>query len=325
MNPESPESPSPTLIGSQPPTPAPSRASYFNVFSQRNSPPQPAVSPEADGEDPEPEYGTQAPKTPEPKKKAEEPTTPTPRPTQAASSSSGSSALQIIRDLVQHTSAPTTTSSSNNMSALTAIVNPLCATGNRKVMIFYGSTNAAQKPTIALEQRYFNNNTVPLRVGNTGVTGFSSPSNLVAFLLDDMVQVFGISTESTLAMVSPAFEPDLVKGIDKVLAGCSNGKDEGWLFTVTAGNQVEKRFINEYIVSGGQLYQNQIGAREIHESSSLAAFYDGHHRWVAFQHINRTLAVRNCATDEGKQIFSGNVVGILTHLPSRILHQQSER
>ncbi|KAF3104138.1 hypothetical protein TWF569_008601 [Orbilia oligospora] len=186
----------------------------------------------------------------------------------------------------------TTEEEIQNMSAVAAILNPITALkgGKTKVAIYSSLDNC----TLGFEQRFLGD-IVNKAKGDLGSVKLANPSTLVSVLLEDIVHVYGVNSTNNLCLLNPVYEPvqDAIIA-NGTFTGCSDGDSEGWLFYQVKDVKANTSIIYEQLLTG-----TGAGATKVEDTSptvantSLAACYDGEHRWLAYQKSNNCVVLRN--------------------------------
>ncbi|KAK6519041.1 hypothetical protein TWF281_003730 [Arthrobotrys megalospora] len=178
------------------------------------------------------------------------------------------------------------------MSAVAAIINPLTSLKGAKTKVaIYSSLDNS---TLGFEQRFLGD-IINKAKGDLGKITLRNPSTLVSVLLEDIIHVYGVNNEDNLCLLHPVYEPvpDAVISNGKI-TGCSDGDSEGWLFYQAKETNGTEIFIYEQLLTG-----TGAGASKLEdisgtiEDTSLAACYDGEHRWLAYQNKDGCVVLRN--------------------------------
>ncbi|EGX49226.1 hypothetical protein AOL_s00078g610 [Orbilia oligospora ATCC 24927] len=183
------------------------------------------------------------------------------------------------------------------MAAVTALINPLtaCKGGKTKVSIY----SLLSTGKLAFEQRLLGDATSKLR-GAGGAAQLQNMSYLSSMVIDDDVHVFGVNTDKKLALVSPAYQATDLVIESGYFAGCSDGESDGWFFFQSEDVATSTYPLYEMPVWGTKLENAKKleGLIAPCKKTSIAACYDGEHRWIAYQSSENAIVLRNIDTDK---------------------------
>ncbi|KIL89182.1 hypothetical protein FAVG1_07576 [Fusarium avenaceum] len=183
------------------------------------------------------------------------------------------------------------------MQALTAILNP----GNTSKVLLYQSLTT--NGTLGYEQAAFSpKHDVKAQGYGSGVTGhYEEPSplspvikfgsNIVSLIVEDTVHIYGVSAHTnSLCLLSPVYQPLKAAEVDTTLtgkiAGCTNGRGQGWLYMQKRDNQSTKTTGYIYEKSLTKLTETPVkipATKDAKAGTDIVAFHDGKRRWIAFQ------------------------------------------
>ncbi|KAK6333229.1 hypothetical protein TWF718_011050 [Orbilia javanica] len=195
------------------------------------------------------------------------------------------------------TPTPAPADNTPKMAAVTALINPLtaCKGGKTKVSIY----SLLSTGKLAFEQRLLGDATSKLR-GAGGAAQLQNMSYLSSMVIDDDVHVFGVNTDKRLALVSPAYQATELVIDSGYFAGCSDGESDGWFFFQAEDVATTTVTLFEMPVWGTKLdnAKKLEGIIAPCKGTSIAACYDGEHRWIAYQSAENSIVLRNIDTDK---------------------------